>query len=104
MPGGSGAGFGGLKKSLIRLPNPPKLPPQSTSSRLLTTCLGAAGADKKNFRFSARPEPKEFFVNGTSLRSITLTGRSKRNCFRFDQKLSGIRISGVTKSGRAELG
>jgi hypothetical protein len=31
-----------------------------------------------------------------------LTGRSKRNCFRFDQKLSGIRICGGSNFGTAE--
>src|SRR5208283_4552001 len=104
IPGGRGACFGGLKKSLMRSVNPPKFPPQSTSRRLFTTVLGAAGAEKKNFRLSPNPEPKEFLVKGASGRSITLTGRSKRNCFRLDQKLSAIRMSGVPKFGSAELG
>src|ERR1700739_1918308 len=103
IPGGSGAGFGGLKKSLKRSPKPPKLLPHSTSRRLFVGPLGAAGAEMKNFKFSAIPEPKEFFVKGTSLRSTTFTGRSKRNCLRLDQKLSGIRIAGVPKSGSAAL-
>jgi hypothetical protein len=31
-------------------------------------------------------------------------GRSTRNCFRFDQKLSGMRISGLVNFGTAEEG
>ena len=83
---------------------PPKLPPQSTSNRLLTGRLPTFGADKKNFRFSLSPEPNEFLVKGTSLRSTILTGRSNRNCLRFDHKLFGIICAGAVKSGSAELG
>src|SRR5271165_3284366 len=104
IPGGNGACFGGLKKSFKRSPKPPKLPPQSTSSRLFTGPLGVAGEEKKNLRFSVSPEPKEFFVNGTSARSTIFTGRSRRNCFRLDQKLSGMRSAGLPKFGNAELG
>src|ERR1700757_182414 len=104
IPGGRGAGFGGLKKSLSRSPKPPKLPPQSTSKRLFTGRLEAGGAEKKNFRLSSIPVPKEFFVKGASARSTTLTGRSKRNCLKLDQKLSGIRMAGVPKSGNADEG
>jgi hypothetical protein len=48
--------------------------------------------------------PKDVFVNGASERSRTLIGRSTRNCLKFDQKLSGIRISGLTNLGTAEEG
>src|SRR5881397_133079 len=46
IPGGSGACFGGEKKSLIRPPNPPKFAPQATAS-LLFTGLFEAGLDLK---------------------------------------------------------
>src|SRR6266403_1609130 len=36
--------------------------------------------------------------------SFTLTGRSVRNCFRFDQKLSGMRRSGFVNFGTADVG
>src|SRR6516162_8153525 len=102
IPGGRGAGLEGLKNSLRRSLKPPKLPPQSTSRRLLTTFFETLGAERKNLRFSAIPEPKAFLVKGTSERSTILTGRSKRNCLRFDQKSSGMRWAGVPKSGIAE--
>src|ERR1700730_19099119 len=101
MPGGSGAGLLGEKNSFNRSGKLPKLPPQSTSSRLLIGAFDAAGADRKNRRFSFSPEPNEDFVNGTSSRSIILTGRSNRNCLKLDQKSSGIRCAGVPKSGSA---
>src|ERR1700675_3557880 len=94
----------GEKNSFNCSTKPPKLPPQSTSSRLSTGVLRTLGPERKNFRFSRRPEPKEFLVKGTSVRSMILTGRSRRNCFRLDQKSSGIRCAGVPKSGSALLG
>src|SRR5215469_16380546 len=106
IPGGRGAGLDGRKNSLRRSVKPPKLPPQSTSRRLLTTAFETLGAERKNLRFSAMPEPKEFLVKGTSERSTILTGRSKRNCLRFDQKSSGIADSdtGTICSGPERLG
>src|SRR6266481_123525 len=94
----------GEKNSFNCPMKPPKLPPQSTSRRLLIGLLRTLGPERKNFRFSPRPEPKVFLVKGTSLRSMILTGRSRRNCFRLDQKSSGIRWAGVPKSGSALLG
>src|SRR6266581_7568037 len=59
IPGGSGACFGGEKKSLIRPPNPPKFAPQATAS-LLFTGLFEAGLDLKNSaRLPPRPVPKD---------------------------------------------
>src|SRR6266581_9693252 len=104
IPGGKGACFGGEKKSLSRPPNPPKFDPQATAS-LLFTCRLAVGRGRKNSaRLPAIPEPKFVCVKGASLRSRTLTGRSTRNCLRFDQKLSGMRISGLANFGTAEAG
>src|SRR5215831_1935367 len=103
MPAGITA-LVGEKNSLTCSAKPPKFPPQSTSKRLLTGVLRTFGAAKKNFRFSLRPEPNEFFVKGTSLRSTILTGRSVKNCLRFDQKLLGIMFAGALKSGTAEAG
>src|SRR5208283_3477580 len=101
IPGGRGGCLEGWKNSFRRSVKLPKLPPQSTSRRLLTTVLETAGAEKKNRKLSRMPEPKVFLVNGTSLRSVILTGRSVRNCFRLDQKLSGIKCDGTPKSGNA---
>src|SRR6266852_3213452 len=104
IPGGRGACFGGEKKSLMRVPKPPKFDPQATAS-LLFTGLFEAGLELKNsFRFSPTPVPKDVCVKGASLRSRTLIGRSTRNCLRFDQKLSGMRISGLANFGTAEYG
>src|SRR5467141_1160850 len=104
IPGGSGACLGGEKKSLIRSPNPPKLAPQATASLLFTRPRDAGPLRKNSARLPATPEPKVVCVKGASLRSRTLTGRSVRNCFRFDQKLSGMRRSGFVNFGTAEDG
>src|SRR5216683_5009007 len=104
IPGGRGACFGGEKKSLMRVPKPPKFDPQATAS-LLFTGLFEAGLELKNsLRFSPTPVPKDVCVKGASLRSRTLIGRSTRNCLRFDQKLSGMRIAGLANFGTAEYG
>jgi len=99
---GSGACFGGEKNSLMRVPKPPKFDPQATASLLFTGPLGAGRELKKSLRLSPTPVPNDVCVNGASLRSRTLTGRSVRNCFRLDQKLSGMRISGAANFGTAE--
>src|SRR6266481_2410659 len=104
IPGGSGACFGGEKKSLSRSPNPPKFAPQATASLLFTRPLDAGPGRKNSARLPAIPEPKFVCVKGASLRSRTLTGRSVRNCFRFDQKLSGMRRSGFVNFGTADVG
>src|SRR5216684_6134090 len=104
IPGGSGACLGGEKKSLMRSPNPPKLAPHATASLLFTRPREAGPERKNSARFPATPEPKLVCVKGASLRSRTLTGRSVRNCFRFDQKLSAMRISGRPNLGTALAG
>src|SRR5258706_192526 len=104
IPGGSGACLGGEKKSLIRSPNPPKLAPQATASLLFTRPRDAGPLRKNSARLPVTPDPNVVCVKGASLRSRTLTGRSVRNCFRFDQKLSGIRRSGLVNFGTLEDG
>src|SRR5712664_4564490 len=101
---GRGTCFGGEKKSLMRVPKPPKFDPQATASLLFTGPLGAGPELKKSLRLSPTPVPKDVWVKGASFRSRTLMGRSVRNCFRLDQKLSAIRISGLTNFGTAEAG
>src|SRR6266852_9991567 len=101
---GSGACFGGERNSLMRVPKPPKFDPQATASLLFTGPLGAGPELKKSFRLSPTPVPNDVWVNGASLRSRTLMGRSVRNCFRLDQKLSGMRISGLANFGTADAG
>src|SRR5271168_121753 len=101
MPGGRGAGLLGEMNSFSRSRKLPKFPPQSTSNPLLIGAFEAGGADRKNLRFSLSPEPNDDFVNGTSLRSVILTGRSTRNCLRLDQKSFGIICAGLSKSGSA---
>src|SRR5713226_2232109 len=101
---GRGACFGGEKNSLMRVPKPPKFDPQATASLLFTGSLSAGLELKKSFRLSPTPVPKDVCVKGASLRSRTLTGRSVRNCTRFDQNLSGMRISGLANFGTAEDG
>src|SRR5258708_33375017 len=101
---GKGACFGGEKNSLMRVPKPPKFDPHATASLLFTGPLAAGRELKKSFRLSPTPVPKDVCVKGASLRSRTLTGRSVRNCFRLDQKLSGMRISGLANWGTADAG
>ncbi len=104
IPGGSGGCFGGEKKSLIRSPNPPKFAPQATANLLFTCRLDAGRGCKNSARLPMTPEPKVVCEKGASLRSRTLIGRSTRNCLRFDQKLSGMRMSGLVNLGTAEAG
>ena len=104
IPGGSGACFGGEKKSLSRSPNPPKFAPQATANLLFTRPLDAGPGRKNSAKLPASPEPKFVCVKGASLRSRTFTGRSVRNCFRLDQKLSGMNRSGLVNFGTAEDG
>src|SRR5437867_4766824 len=104
IPGGNGACLGGEKKSRMRPPNPPKLAPHATSSLLFIRRLGDGPDLKNSQRLPPIPEPKYVCVKGASLRSRTLTGRSVRNCFRFDQKLSAMRISGLPNLGTALAG
>src|SRR6266704_337190 len=101
---GKGGCFGGEKNSLMRVPKPPKFDPQATASLLLIGPLGAGRELKNSFRLSPTPVPKEVWVKGAPLRSRTLMGRSVKNCFRLDQKLSGMRMSGASNFGTAEAG
>src|ERR1700682_1190640 len=101
---GRGVCFGGEKKSLMRVPKSPKFDPQATASLLFTGPLGAGPELKKSLRLSPTPAPNDVCVKGAPLRSRTLMGRSVRNCFRLDQKLSGMRISGLVNFGTAEDG
>src|SRR5207245_10120934 len=104
IPGGNGACLGGEKKSRMRPPNPPKLAPHATSSLLFIRRLGDGPDLKNSQKLPPIPEPNDVCVKGASLRSRTLTGRAVRNCFRFDQKLSAMRISGLPKLGTALTG
>src|SRR5208282_3404104 len=97
----AGGSFAGKKTSLMRLPKPPKFVPQETASRLFTGPLGTGRELKKSLKLSKTPAPNEGFTNGAPGRSLTLTGRSVRNCFRLDQKLSGISKSGAPNFGTA---
>src|SRR6267378_5672617 len=101
---GRGVCFGGQKNSLMRVPKPPKFDPQATANLLFTGPFGAGRELKKSLRLSPTPAPNDVLVKGASARSRTLIGRSMKNCFRFDQKLSGIRISGLTNFGTTEEG
>jgi hypothetical protein len=104
IPGGNGACLGGEKKSRMRPPNPPKLAPHATSSLLFIRRLGDGPDLKNSQKLPPIPEPKDVCIKGASLRSRTLAGRSVRNCFRFDQKLSAMRISGLPNLGTALAG
>src|SRR5262249_38913980 len=105
IPGGRGGCFGGEKKSLMRVPNPPKPAPHFIANLLLMGRF-PPGADRRDSaRLPKKPAPKEVCVNGASLLARTLMGRSVRNCLRLDQKSSGTRIAGRpnlgTYAGRA---
>src|SRR3989442_13739293 len=95
---------GGKKNPGWPPPTPPKLAPHATSSLLFIRRLGDGPDLKNSQRLPPIPEPKDVCVKGASLRSRMLTGRSVRNCFRFDQKLSAMRISGLPNFGTALAG
>ena len=88
-PRGQSRGLRRIEKILDALAKATKSSAPVNFQALVHKPLEAAGAEKKNFRLSFIPVPKEFFVKGTSPRSIILTGRSNKNCLRLDQKLSG---------------
>src|SRR5579859_2290173 len=100
----AGGNLAGKKNSFSRAPKPPKLLPQETASRLFTGPLGAGPERIKSLKFSTTPPPNAIFTNGASGRFFTFTGRSVRNCFRFDQKLSLRRILGAPNLGTAVAG
>src|ERR1700726_492761 len=97
----AGGSFAGKKASLIREPNPPKLLPQETARRLFTGPFGTGRELKKSLKLSKRPVPNPGFTNGASAHSLTLTGRSVKNCLRLDQKLSGMRSAVAPNLGTA---
>src|SRR5690242_13285517 len=99
IPGGRGGCLGGEKNSLMRVPKPPKLAPQATANLLLMGRLPPGAERKDSARLPKKPAPKFVCVNGASLRSRILIGRSVRNCLRFDQKSSGTRIAGRPNLG-----
>src|SRR5580700_5260226 len=100
----AGGSFAGKKASLIREPNPPKLVPQETARRLFTGPFGTGRELKKSLKLSKTPAPNAVLVKGASARSLSLTGRSVRNCLRFDQKLSGMSRAGAPNLGTADAG
>src|SRR6202040_427604 len=100
----AGGSFAGKKASLIRAPNPPKLVPQETARRLFTGPFGTGRELKKSLKLSKTPVPNPGFTNGASARSLTLTGRSVRNCLRLDQKFVGMRMEGGPNLGTAVAG
>src|SRR5260370_35151117 len=99
-----GPAWGVKKKPERRRPTPPKLAPHATSSLLFIRRLGDGPDLKNSQRLPPIPGPEDVCVKGASLRSRMLTGRSVRNCFRFDQKLSAMRISGRPNLGTALAG
>src|SRR5436853_2123246 len=87
-----------------RKKKPPKLEPQSTVSREFSGPLGTDRELRNSLKFSLTPPPKLVRVKGASGRSTTFTGRSVRNCFRFDQKSSETKCFGAPKRGTALAG
>src|SRR5258708_19918648 len=90
---GSGASLVGENSSFNRAPKPPNPSTQPVESLLLNCPLGARRPLKNSLRFPQNPLPYcvGSSVDFTSPR--TFTGRSNRNCFRLNQKLSRIRIA-----------
>src|SRR5690348_5366017 len=99
IPGGKGGCLGGEKNSLMRVPKLPKPTPQLTANLLFTGRFPPGVERKDSARLPKKPAPKDVCVNGASLRSRILIGRSVRNCLRFDQKSSGTRIFGLPNLG-----
>src|SRR5580704_12980656 len=100
----AGGSFAGKNASLMREPNPPKFVPHDTASRLFTGPFGTGRELKKSLKLSKTPAPNPGFTNGASARSLTLIGRSVRNCLRLDQKLSGMSRAGAPNRGTAVAG
>src|SRR2546428_13445562 len=92
IPGGRGGCFGGEKKSLMRVPKPPKFAPQATANLLLTGRF-AAGLERKNSeRLAANPVPKEVCVKGACPPPPPPPPPPPTHCLRLDQKWSGTRM------------
>src|SRR5277367_789640 len=100
----AGGSLVGKKTSLIREPNPPKFAPHDTANRLFTGPFGPGRELTKSLKLSTTPAPNAGFTKGAPARSCTFIGRSVRNCFRFDQKLSGISKAGAPNWGTADAG
>src|SRR5689334_16937925 len=96
---GKGACLVGEKISLIREPNPPKPSTQPVERRLSDFPLGTGRLEKNSRTLFQKPSPycEGMSVDFTSPR--ILTGRSNKNCLRFDQKLSGMSMGGRPKRG-----
>jgi hypothetical protein len=92
----------GERNSFIRLPNPPKPSTHPVESLLSDWPFGARRPLKNSLTFSQKPPPYSVGIKDDFTSPRTLTGRSKRNCFRLDQKLSGISIAGRPNLGTRE--
>src|SRR6267154_299938 len=96
---GSGASLAGETSSFKRAPHPPTPSTQPVESLLLNWPFGALRPLKYSPTFSQNPPPYCVGISVDFTSPRTFTGRSNRNCFRLDQKLSGIRIAGRPKRG-----
>src|SRR5215510_13481158 len=94
---GSGACLVGEKNSLIREPNPPKPSTQPVESRLFPVLLGTGRRVKNSLTLFQKPSPYWEGISADFASPRILTGRSNKNCLRFDQKLSGISMGGRPK-------
>src|ERR1700753_3894043 len=104
MPGGSGGCFVGEKNSFSRYPNPPKLVPQFTASRLFIGPFGTGLFLKNSDRLSLKPQTYSSGIKVECTFGFTLIGFSVRNCLRFDQNPSVTTCWGVLNLGTAESG
>src|SRR6266478_8202468 len=101
---GSGASLVGENSSFSRAPKPPNPSTQPVDSLLLNWPFGARRPLKYSPTFSQNPPPYSVGIRADFTSPRTFTGRSKRNCFRLDQKLSGIRMAGRPKRGTGAEG
>src|ERR1051325_10233501 len=96
---GNGACLGGENSSFRRVPNPPNPSTQPVESLLSVCPFGAFRPLKNSPTFSQNPPPYSVGIRSDFTSPRIFTGRSKRNCFRLDQKLSGINIGGRPNLG-----
>src|SRR5437016_11574590 len=99
---GSGAILVGENSSFNREPNPPNPSTQPFASLLFIGPLGTGRLLKNSLTLSQKPPPYCVGIKSDFTSPRILTGRSNRNCFRLDQKLSGISIGGRPKFGTAD--
>ena len=100
---GRGACLVGENNSFRRVPNPPKPSTQPVESLLFDCPFGTGRCLKNSPTFPQNPSPYSEGMSEDFTSPRIFTGRSKRNCFRFDQKLSGISIGGRPNRGTGEL-